>query len=258
MKRLRFEYETKLEFSSPVTDHSFSLRCMPFSDGRQIIAEPVCTIFPLSEGIWRSRDSFGNTLICGRNIAPHAEFSFRVCGEAQIINSCKTTGSAPTFYRFHTPLTEPGEALISFYREVKPTAADISVRAESLSDSLCRAMTYKAGVTNVTTTAEQAMNMGCGVCQDYAHIFLALLRIDGICCRYVSGLAFECGETHAWVEVYDGSHWVGIDPTHNRPIGVNYIKLCHGRDYSDCPIERGIYRGNASSIQTVSSKISEI
>ena len=258
MKRLRFEYETKLEFSCSVTEHSFSLRCMPFSDGRQIIAEPICTIYPVSESIWRSRDSFGNTLICGRNNAPHSSFSFKVCGEAQIINSCRASGSAPAFYRFHTPLSQPGDAIDSFYEENKPTVGDILSRTEALSDSLFNAMTYKSGVTKVTTTAEQAMKIKCGVCQDYAHILLSLLRKDGICCRYVSGLAFECGETHAWVEVYNGTNWTGIDPTHNRLIGDNYIKLCHGRDYSDCPIERGIYRGNANSIQTVSSKISEI
>ena len=97
-----------------------------------------------------------------------------------------------------------------------------------------------------------------GVCQDYAHILLSLLRIEKIPCRYVSGLAFETGETHAWVEVFDGGHWTGIDPTQNRLIGDHYIKLCHGRDYSDCPIERGIYIGNAQSVQTVLSRMTEI
>ena len=119
-------------------------------------------------------------------------------------------------------------------------------------------MTYKSGVTRVNTTAERAMEIREGVCQDYAHILLSLLRLEGIRCRYVSGLAFKCGETHAWVEVFDGIYWIGIDPTHNRLIGDNYIKLCQGRDYSDCPIERGIYRGNANSIQTVTSKVIEI
>ncbi len=258
MKQLQFEYETKLEFSQSVTEHSFSLRCMPFSDGRQIIAEPGFEILPVSGSIWRSRDSFGNTLICGRNEKPHKSFSFRVYGKAQIVNSCKVNGSAPEFYKFHTPLTRPGKEIELFYKKNKPSGGSVLSRAEALSNSLFNFMTYKSGVTKVNTTAEQAIEIREGVCQDYAHILLSLLRIEGIRCRYVSGLAFKCGETHAWVEVYDGTCWTGIDATHNRLIGDNYIKLCHGRDYSDCPIERGIYRGNANSVQTVTSKVTEI
>lgn len=258
MKRLRFEYETKLEFSCSVTGHSFTLRCIPFSDGRQEIAEPLYRIFPESGNIWRSRDSFGNMLVCGRMNEPHKEFSFMVSGEAQIVNSCEAPGEAAAFYGFHTPLTFPGEKILSFYEKNKPSAADRLTRAEQLSESLYNSMTYLRGVTGTGTTAEQAMGMQSGVCQDYAHILLSLLRLDGIRCRYVSGLAFEYGETHAWVEVHDGVRWTGIDPTHDRLIGDRYIKLCHGRDYSDCPIERGIYLGNADSVQTVSSQVTQI
>ena len=257
MKRLRFEYTTDLCFSDSVTEHSFTLRCLPFSDGRQLITEPVCEVFPANGSIWRSRDSFGNLLICGRSAEPHTAFSFRVRGEAQIINSCKIPGSAPAFYRFQTPMTLPGAAILSFYAEHRPNCTGILLRAKALADSLFRNFAYIPGITGVDTTAEEAMKLGGGVCQDYAHILLSLLRLDGIRCRYASGLAFSCGETHAWVEIYDGACWTGIDPSHNRLIGDHYIKLCHGRDYSDCPIERGIYRGRADGIQTVSSEVVE-
>jgi len=130
--------------------------------------------------------------------------------------------------------------------------------ALELSDKLYSAMTYTKGVTDVNTTAESALALGAGVCQDYAHIFLALCRFDGIRCRYVSGLAYNSGETHAWTEIGAGSRWYGIDPANNRLIGDNYIKLCHGRDYSDCPIERGIYLGNSGGVQTVVSSVTEI
>lgn len=257
MKRLRFEYETKLEFSCSVTEHSFTLRCMPFSDGRQVIAEPVCKILPESGSIWRSRDSFGNMLICGRMTNPHDDFSFKVTGTAQIINSFETVGYAPDFYRFQTPLTAADECIRSFYNAHLPISTEIIARAKHFCSCVYDYMSYKKGVTQIGTTAAQAFELCEGVCQDYAHILLSLLRLDGIRCRYVAGLAFECGETHAWVEVYDGKRWVGIDPTHNRLIGDNYIKICHGRDYSDCPIERGIYIGSADSVQTVISSVTE-
>lgn len=258
MKRLRFEFETKLEFSQPVTGHSFTLRCIPFSDGRQTISEALCEISPKAGQVWRSRDCFGNILVCGRMDEPHDEFSFRVSGEAHIINSCEAVGGGAPFYSFHTPLTAAGEKLMSFYEEHKPQGTDVLSRAMSLSESLYGVMSYQKGITATDTTAEQAMEAAGGVCQDYAHILLSLLRLEKIPCRYVSGLAFESGETHAWIEVYDGTRWTGLDPTHNRLIGDRYIKLCHGRDYSDCPIERGIYLGNAGSVQTVLSRMTEI
>ncbi len=258
MKRLQFEFQTKLDFFSGVSDHSFTLRCIPLSDGRQTIAEPKCVILPRSGSIWRSRDSFGNTLVCGRMEESHSGFSFKVEGEARTENSCESAGTAQPFYRAYSPLTQAGDRLLEFYENNRPNGAEVRTRAEQLCEAVFNAMTYQRGETGVKTTAEEAFSVGMGVCQDYAHILLSLLRTDGIPCRYVSGLAFECGETHAWVEINDGVRWIGIDPTHNRYIGGGYIKLCHGRDYSDCPIERGIYRGNANSIQTVTSKVFEI
>lgn len=258
MKRLRFEYNTRLDFSDSIKGHSFTLRCTPFSDGRQTISEASCEILPAAGKIWHSRDSFGNMLVCGRMEEPHSEFSFRVSGEAHILNSCEAVGEAAPFYSFHTPLTAPKEKILSFYEEHKPAETSLLSRAVSLSESLFAAMTYQKGVTGTDTTAEQAMELGSGVCQDYAHILLSLLRIERIPCRYVSGLAFQSGETHAWVEVFEKGIWTGIDPTHNRLIGDHYIKLCHGRDYSDCPIERGIYSGGATSVMTVLSRMTEI
>lgn len=258
MKRLRFNYETKLTFSGDITDHHFSLRCIPFSDGRQLIAEPIYQILPDGGKIWHSRDSFGNPVICGRMEEPHSVFSFRVSGVAQIMNSYEAVGSATVFYGFQTPLTKSGEGIFDFYEKHKPQSHDILGRALLLSDSLYHYMTYQKGVTQVSTPAEKAFQSGQGVCQDYAHIFLSLLRLDHIRCRYVAGLAFSCGETHAWVEIYDGNSWIGMDPTHNCLIGDQYIKLCHGRDFADCPIERGIYRGNVSSTQEVISRVESI
>ncbi len=231
---------------------------MPVSDGRQTIAEPKCVILPRAGKVWRSRDSFGNTLICGRMEELHSEFFFKTEGEARTENSCESMGTAQPFYRAYSVLTAAGDKLSEFYENNRPTGDDVRLRAEKLCEAVNNAMTYQRGKTGVTTTAEQAFSEGNGVCQDYAHILLSLLRTDGIPCRYASGLAFECGETHAWVEINDGVRWIGIDPANNRYIGGGYIKLCHGRDYTDCPIERGIYRGNGNSVQTVTSKIIEI
>lgn len=260
MKRLKFEYSVNLYFSGSVSEHCFTLRCLPVSDGRQLIREPHYEVKPMNDNqnIWFSRDSFGNILLCGRIPDFHDSFSFCVSGEAEIINSCDIPGFASAVYGYESPLTKTGERIHEFYTNNVPSAKKTLDRALEISQKVYSAMDYQKGVTNVNTTAEEAFALGKGVCQDYAHVFLALCRLDGIRCRYVSGLAYDSGETHAWTEIADGSKWYGIDPANNRLIGEHYIKICHGRDYSDCPIERGIYLGNSESTQVVTSSVAEI
>lgn len=261
MKKLRFEFSTELLFEGNVTEHCFTLRCVPFSDGRQLVSEPKCEILPHCGSIWRSRDSFGNPLICGRIPEAHGSFSFNVTGEAEIANSDFISGNAPPVYGYFSPLTGAGESILTFREKILPkinAAENILQKAAIVSDGIYAYMTYRKDVTGVDTAAETAMEKGEGVCQDYTHIFLSLCRSVGIRCRYVSGLACENGETHAWAEINDGEKWYGIDPANNRRINENYIKICHGRDYSDCPIERGIYIGNCGSSQKIFSLVSEI
>ncbi len=255
MKKLTFEYSTEFEFSAPISSHCFSLRCLPLSDDRQIISEPSYIIQPTGGVVWNSRDSFGNSLLCGRIEKPHNKFSFSVKGTASITSSYTVAGKASAMYSYQSPLTHPGEALTAFYEAHQPNESNVLSSALALADSLYEFMTYQKGVTDVHTTAEQAFSLGAGVCQDYAHIMLSLCRMGGIPCRYVAGLANDEGETHAWVEVNDGKRWYGIDPTNNCLISTRYLKLCHGRDYADCPITSGCYAGICESKQTINSQI---
>lgn len=91
--------------------------------------------------------------------------------------------------------------------------------------------------------------MGCGVCQDYAHILTALCRAAGIAARYAAGMMTGEGASHAWTEVWDGQFWHGLDPTHNCLVDERYIKLSHGRDFMDAAVDRGCFLGTASSRQ---------
>lgn len=259
LKRLWFEYKTALRFGDEVTSHCFSLRCLPVSDNRQLICEPQCIISPDGRGVWFSRDSFGNSVLCGRISEGHDSFSFNVKGTAQVKRDYRIPGGAAAIYGYESPMTRIGDKLTGFYNELAPIlSGDPLQRALIISDRLYGYMKYEKGVTTVRTDAETAFELGAGVCQDYSHIFLALCRLDGIRCRYVSGLAYQNGETHAWTEINDGSSWIGIDPTNNCICGEKYIKLCHGRDYSDCPIERGLYIGSSFCTQEIYSSVEEI
>lgn len=83
---------------------------------------------------------------------------------------------------------------------------------------------YVTGSTQIHATAEEALKLGEGVCQDYAHIMLSLLRIEGIPCRYVVGIMQGEGASHAWTEVLCNGYWYGFDPTNNKLVDDEYIK----------------------------------
>ena len=110
-------------------------------------------------------------------------------------------------------------------------------------------MSYGFDRTGVHTTAGQALAAGHGVCQDYAHLMLALCRLLGIPARYVSGhLVGEGGGTHAWVEVLQPVPGQAVeilawDPTHDRPADLRYLTVAVGRDYHDVAPVSGTYRG---------------
>ena len=125
---------------------------------------------------------------------------------------------------------------------------------------------YTPGVTSVYTTAAQAWAEGHGVCQDFSHVTLSLLRAVNIPARYVSGYLHSeepalgisvVGESHAWVEYWDGE-WVAIDPTNNRGVGAAHVVVARGRDYSDVPPLKGIYAGGASEGLGVKVEITQI
>jgi transglutaminase-like putative cysteine protease len=113
---------------------------------------------------------------------------------------------------------------------------------------------YKKGITTVETTLAEIWELKSGVCQDFAHILLALLRSTGIPSRYVSG--YICpnrsgmrgeGATHAWVEAYMPFYgWLGIDPTNNCIVNEQHVKLAVGKDFSDCSPVKGTYRGTSN------------
>lgn len=130
--------------------------------------------------------------------------------------------------------------------------APIGEQVAALGHALLERVRYVPGVTNYLSTSDHALLEGSGVCQDFAHLMLGLLRLRSIPCRYVSGYLHVEGsgdvpsQSHAWVEVFSAQHgWVAFDPTHGRPPDDTYVSLGRGRHYDDTPPNRGIYRGSA-------------
>jgi transglutaminase-like putative cysteine protease len=151
-------------------------------------------------------------------------------------------------YLSFTGLTAP-DARIHF------AALGIGQNASGVDDCVERAhawaaqsIAYQLGVTGTQTPAAMALHLGQGVCQDYAHIMLALLRCMGIPARYVSGHLIGDGAPHAWVEVLRARPglWLALDPTHHRRADARYITVATGRDYADVSPTSGVFSGAAT------------
>ena len=160
-------------------------------------------------------------------------------------------------------LADPDRAaLVQQLRKLSSPALAIRGAIEAVRDRI----RYDDSATSVTTTAGQAWEARGGVCQDYSHTLLSILRGLGIPARYVSGyLHFEeetpgqtvVGESHAWVEVWNGA-WEAFDPTNDRRVGSAHVLVARGRDYDDVPPLKGIYAGGLSESLGVTVEITQL
>jgi transglutaminase-like putative cysteine protease len=136
--------------------------------------------------------------------------------------------------------------------------------AKKMCDYIFNNFAYKKGITSVETTIDEIWQLKSGVCQDFAHLLLVMLRQIGVPSRYVSG--YICprkngmrgeGATHAWVEAYIPYYgWTGIDPTNNSVAGEAHVKLAGGKNFADCSPIRGSYRGTSNHALEVSVSVS--
>lgn len=257
MKRLHFLYRMNLEFSCPVSEHYFVLRFVPKSDHVQKITVHSQFVDP-SDRITEHADGFGNRMFVGDVRESHSYFSYEVSGIAEVNQKNRMQERLHPVFRYESPLTKWDVCLRRFYEQVCPCEENPLQRAISLMHSLYGHFQYMPGSTDVHTTAADAWKKGMGVCQDYAHILIALCRMDHIPARYVAGMMIGEGASHAWIEIYADGGWTALDPTHDRLVTDDYIKISHGRDYEDCAVERGVFKGNALQIQNVYVKVEEV
>lgn len=162
---------------------------------------------------------------------------------------------APTEYA-------PGNGRIAEFAREHLVPDDQHRTALALMEAIYRRLKYDPGATDVKTRASEVLEIGRGVCQDFAHLMLSATRSLGIPSRYVSGYLYspqivserkEAGVTvpdnaasHAWIDVYlENRGWISLDPTHNCEQTDEYVRVATGRDYADVPPTRGVYKGSA-------------
>lgn len=152
-----------------------------------------------------------------------------------------------------------GEGLASHgSRPAEDLEAGEYSRAVELMHRFHQDFRYEKAVTDCKTTAEEAWSLRRGVCQDYAHILIALCRLMGIPARYAAGFMVGEGESHAWVEILSNGRWYGLDPTNDLVVNDDYIRLGVGRDAADCTLNRGIVIGGGTQTQRAAAAVREI
>jgi transglutaminase-like putative cysteine protease len=144
-------------------------------------------------------------------------------------------------------------------KEIHEPDSSIAAIVERCCEYIFKHFKYIKGITSVETTVAEILEHCSGVCQDFAHVMLEILRSLHIPCRYVSG--YICpnkngmrgeGATHAWVEAWiPGSGWAGIDPTNNVWVTNHHVKLAVGRHFNDCTPVKGTFKGPARQLLSV-------
>jgi transglutaminase-like putative cysteine protease len=155
-----------------------------------------------------------------------------------------------------TPLTAPDAALRDLAAELRRESRDDLEFAERCCTRVQGLIAYEYGVTTTGTTAAEALDLGRGVCQDHAHVMIAICRAAGLPARYVSGHLLGEGGTHAWVEVLvadgsGGARAVAFDPCNGCRAGLRHITIAIGRDYADVAPTSGRFTGVTNGALTV-------
>jgi transglutaminase-like putative cysteine protease len=249
----------ELAFSDEVRQHQFTLRMVPQTNERQQITEYRVQISPKCE-VFEDRDTFGNKYLYGVIEASHTAFEVDTSGIATVEkNGLEKVSASDMIYRYPSEYTKTGNALRGYYNQHKKQNDESELEyALRLMHDIHAYMEYKKGVTGIETTAEEALSIKTGVCQDYAHIMISILRLAGIPARYVVGMMKGEGFSHAWVETSVMGNWVGFDPTNDNLVDDTYIKISSGRDYKDCIVNRGFFYGCVTQEQNIKVVVNEV
>lgn len=247
----------QIKYSEEVSRCNFTIKCIPVDSVRQEISNIRIQIVPSVEYVY-GKDGLGNLQIYGVNGVPHKSFKFHIEADVKTGLSDYDTDvneDLDMIFKHEHRLNKAGPNIRKFYESIEAIEDKAYYRALFVMNRLSENFKYVSMSTDVNTSAEEAFTQGYGVCQDYAHIYIALLHLSGLSARYVTGFIVGEGESHAWVEVLCENKWIGFDPTHNRIINDDYIRLCIGRDAKDCMINRGIMHGGGFHTQKVSVQV---
>ncbi len=288
MNRYHLTHITEFHYDGPVSESYNEVRMRPLHDERQSCLSFRLVSSPASRST-TYRDAFGNWVHQFNILPEHRHLT--VEAESVVLahdspfppdTSISLTDLnaqreelreryfdfvAPTDYVPHQ-LPEVGELMKLAEESSKSSAMTF---AQGASDLIHHRFNYVKGATHVRSSIKDVLQTGAGVCQDFAHLLLGVLRRRGLPARYVSGYivpksSAEGGSSqeeviggqasHAWVEAWlPGNGWFGLDPTLGAPVGLRHVRIAYGRDYGDVPPVRGVYKGQAGQRLSVDVRV---
>ncbi|MBX3482318.1 MAG: transglutaminase family protein [Phenylobacterium sp.] len=282
---LEIRHVTQYRYASPVRESVMEVWMQPQRSARQRLVSFDLEIDPPTQ-VFSYADSFGNAVYHFDVPQPHDRLTITArsavesqppsplpdsldMGEWDRLRSEFLRGENFDFLHPHGFARET-EAL-RVYEQDHDIAAlrrrDPLTAVRELNRTIYGSFGYEAGVTRADSPIDDVLKARKGVCQDFVHVMVAILRSWGIPARYVSGYLFndkkhgdrsDPDATHAWVEVFLPSlRWIGFDPTNNSEATERHIACAIGRDYSDVPPSRGVYKGDSESVLAVGVRVSK-
>jgi len=272
--RFTIAHRTLYLYPTPVHESHTIVHLQPRSDVSQYCTRYELTVSPRAR-VFSYADRFGNDVQHFAVLPEHD--TLEIIARSQVVTARgKAHPPAPIRrgeiasdayttdmwdYLHESRYVRFGEGFADFAASIGPPGADDDVVAwfRAASRAIHDGFTYEKGRTSVYATVEEAVALKRGVCQDYAHVLIALCRYTGIPARYISGYIHSGGgevlgaeASHAWVEAFLGARgWVGIDPTNDTWIGDHFVRIATGRDYRDVSPVRGVYTGPSASTMSV-------
>jgi transglutaminase-like putative cysteine protease len=272
---------TKFRYTTPISESIMEVRIQPRNEGIQRCLDFRLSTSPRAQ-IMQYRDELGNRI--HHFDIPNRHNHLTITAEAivELLTPPELPATLPTsswdeldsmtasdeYWDMLRPsrFARPSELLYQLMQELDIKRRDDPLSVlRSINTAIYEHFDYEKKQTNVDSPIDEALSIRRGVCQDFSHIMIALVRELGIPCRYVSGYLFqqseksirsEDGATHAWIEaLLPGLNWVGFDPTNNILARERHIRIAVGRDYADVPPTHGVFRGTAESELSVAVKV---
>jgi transglutaminase-like putative cysteine protease len=251
---VNFDYKFCLEFEEPVSNHYFSLKVTPR-------VTPYYKILNMgtSDNLFHTKDGFGNIISFGSIKEEHTTFEITTSGQIEFFDEYYDIDDIDLskLYLYESQFIKYSDSFLGFINNIEYNC-DIQKFTKYIVGMIFSSFTYQRGVTTTECTIDTLLIHKKGVCQDFAHLMIAVLRYYGIAARYVSGFVSGEGESHAWVEYFDGKIWRGADPTHNILIAKEpYIKVAHGKDAYDTAMNKGVFVGKTTQNLIITASVEQ-
>jgi transglutaminase-like putative cysteine protease len=276
--RLQVRHRTGYTYDSDVTSSFNEARMTPLTDFTQTCLDSRLDVSP-STSLYRYRDYWGTNVTSFDIQRPHSELVVTATSMVETYSDNQPVGGASwdevrsdqardehAEWLGTTPRTDAGAELAALAASIAGSASPAGAAAACFT-AVYTEMEYVPGSTGVLTHGVDAWSARKGVCQDFAHIALGMLRSLGIPSRYVSGYLHPrpdaeigetvAGESHAWVQWWDG-HWNGYDATIGKPVGQQHVAVAYGRDYDDVTPLKGTYAGAKSATLGVRVEVTRL